>query len=169
MSMSTLVRYVVFSFEILFFYMLQQTPRLLPEIYGARPVILITVAISIALMETEVASMIFGVACGLLLDFGTGGSLGLYAIILCILCFLISILVQNVVQVHLLTALLVAIWATAIPVVLGWVFQYLLKGYTNPSYAILHHYLPKYLYTLILFPLIFLITRGIARGLRTPD
>ena len=50
-----IIRYFAYTIEILILYMVQETPGLLPEIGGARPVLLIPAAISIAMFESELA------------------------------------------------------------------------------------------------------------------
>ena len=65
-----IIRYFAYTIEILILYMVQETPGLLPEIGGARPVLLIPAAISIAMFESELAGIAFGLLCGLFLDIG---------------------------------------------------------------------------------------------------
>lgn len=60
-----IIRYFAYTIEILILYMVQETPGLLPEIGGARPVLLIPAAISIAMFESELAGspLAFCAAC----------------------------------------------------------------------------------------------------------
>ena len=67
--------------------MVQETPGLLPEIGGARPVLLIPAAISIAMFESEFAGIGFGLLCGLFLDIGMGGVLGFHGLLLAAACY----------------------------------------------------------------------------------
>ena len=69
----TVFRYLAYSLEILIIYIVQGTPFFLPEILGGRPVLLIPVALTIAFYENEIPAMFFGLACGSLIDIGTGG------------------------------------------------------------------------------------------------
>ena len=43
------LRYFAYTIEILVFFMVQETPGLVPDLFGARPVLLIPVALSIAM------------------------------------------------------------------------------------------------------------------------
>lgn len=169
MGMSRILRYFIYGLELLVLFVLQQTPGLFPEIYGTRPVLLIPAAITIALFEREIPAMAYGVAAGLLLDFGFGGALGIHALLLALICFFVSLLTKTVLQMHFVTALITAVWTVALMVFAGWLLQYVLPGYTHPGYALLHCYLPKYLYTLLLFPLIFLINRGVSGLLKAQE
>ncbi|HCB90399.1 MAG TPA: rod shape-determining protein MreD, partial [Ruminococcaceae bacterium] len=49
-----------YSIEILVLFVLQETPGLIPEIGGARPVMLIPAAVCIAMFESETPAMAFG-------------------------------------------------------------------------------------------------------------
>ena len=69
-------RYLAYSIEILVFFVLGSTPSLFPEIFGATPCLLVALAITIAVFESEVPAMIFGVICGALTDLGFSNSIG---------------------------------------------------------------------------------------------
>ena len=169
MEISKLVRYIAYSLELYLLFVVQQTPGLFPEIYGARPVLLFPAVLSMAMLEREIPAMVFGVAAGLLVDFGFGGALGFHAIVLAVFCFWISILCHTILQVNLGTSSLLSIGSIALIVVLGWLYQYLWAGYAYPSYALVRHYLPKYVYTLLLFPITFLLNKGIFTHLQAPE
>ncbi|HBT91305.1 MAG TPA: rod shape-determining protein MreD, partial [Ruminococcaceae bacterium] len=65
MSRYRVIRYLGYSIEILVLFVLQETPGLIPEIGGARPVMLIPAAVCIAMFESETPAMAFGLAGGL--------------------------------------------------------------------------------------------------------
>ena len=152
-----LIRYFAYTLELLLLFMLQQTPSLLPEILGGRPVLLIPAAILIAMYETNVISMAFGIAAGLLLDFASGHGLGFHAIVLAVLCFLFSSLCMELIQTNFLTALAAGAVLTGIVILLQWLALYVGPGYSQPFYAFIHHYLARFVYTyLFILPLYFL-------------
>lgn len=169
MDINRIIRYIAYSLELLVFFMLQQTPGLFPMIYGIKPVLLIPAAVAIALFEEETPALLFGVAAGLLADFGFGGSLGASALVLGLACYIISRLIKTVLQVRFITSMLTAVCAVGVLVLLTWLVRYVLPGYEYPGYALMHRFLPIYLYTLLLFPLIFLLNRGVTRLLRSPE
>lgn len=148
MKHSRLLRSLTYLIEIFVLYAVQQAPNLLPEIHNGRPLLLLPVAISIALFEPQLAAMGFGILCGLFLDLGYGnGILGPHAIVLAIACFTISYLAQDVIQTTLLNAFLLNTLVSGAVVVLQWLLGYAALGYEAPLYALLHHYLPRFLYT----------------------
>lgn len=155
---------LAYILELLVLFTLQETPGLLPAIYGARPVLLLPAVVTIAMLQRERSAMAFGVAGGLLCDFGLSGLLGFHALVMGVVCFFISILVQTVMQVNLLTAVLTGVWAIGLMVFLQWLFLYYF-AYSHPVYALTHHYLPKYLYTLLFVPLAYLLNRGLTQAI----
>ena len=64
------IRYLAYTLELLVLFMLQETPGLLPPLFGARPVLLFPAVITIAMFETEIPALAFGVVGGLFCDFG---------------------------------------------------------------------------------------------------
>lgn len=163
------LRFVAYTIEILVLFILQETPGLIPAIYGARPVILIPIALSIALFESELAGMSFGVLCGILIDAGVGGTLGFHAILLAVLCYCIGILVTYVMKTNLLTAVIVATVCIPSIFILQWFFQYMLAGYDHNMYVLVSHYLPVTVYTWSLTPLFYYFNHAFAAGLRPKE
>lgn len=163
------LRYIAYTIEILVLFIVQETPGLIPAIYGAKPVILIPIALSIALFESELTGMAFGVFCGLLTDAGIGGTLGFHAILLAVLCYLIGILVTNLMKTNLITAVIVATICIPVIFLLQWFFQYMLAGYDHNMYALYSHYLPVTVYTWSLTPLFYFFNHAFAAGLRPKE
>lgn len=163
-----LVRYLAYTLELLVLFMLQETPGLLPAIFGARPVLLFSAVITIAMFETEVPALAFGVLGGLFCDFGLSGTLGFHALVLGTLCFFISLLVRVYFQTNLATAIFTGVWSIALTVAAQWVFLYALY-YSQPVYALTHHFLPKYFYTLLFLPLLYFLNRGLSQAVRAQD
>lgn len=168
LDFNRLVRYLAYILELLVLFMLQETPGLLPQILGARPVLLFPAVLTIALFETELPALFFGVGGGLLCDFGLSGTLGFHALVLGALCFFISLLVRVYLQTNLATASLIGVVAIGLTVCLQWVFLYLLR-YSHPAYAFTHFYLPKYFYTVLFLPLLYFLNRGLGLALNPQE
>ena len=91
----TVFRYFSYFLELLLLFILQTTPRLLPEIFGSKPLLLIPAVITIALLENEIPAMFFGLAGGLLLDFGYSDNIGFFTITLTLSCFYIGLVFRD--------------------------------------------------------------------------
>ena len=158
------IRYLAYTLEILVLFMLQETPGLLPSIFGVRPVLLLPAVVSIAMFAKEIPALAFGIVGGLFCDFGLSGTLGFHALVLGLLCFFISLVVRVYMQVNLVTALLTGVWSIGLAICAQWFFLYFFN-YAQPAYAFTHHYAPKYGYTLLFMPLLYLLNRGLSQAL----
>ena len=159
------IRCLAYTLELLVLLMLQESPGLLPPIYGVRPVLLLPAVIAIALFEEEIPAMAFGIVGGLFCDFGLAGALGFHGAALAVLCFFISLQSRSVMQVNLATALLTGAWSIGLTVCAQWFFLYYFT-YSMPGYAFTHHYLPKYFYTMLFVPLLYLLNKALYQALR---
>ena len=163
-DLNKLIRYLAYVLELLVLFMLQETPGLLPSIFGARPVLLFPAVVAIAMLEPEVPALLFGVVGGLFCDFGLSGMLGFHALVLGVLCFFISLVIRTYLQNNMATAILTGVWSIGLVVLAQWFFLYFFQ-YSYPAYALTHHYLPKYFYTLLFRPLLYLLNRGLSQAL----
>ena len=163
-DLNRIVRSLAYVLELLVLFMLQETPGLLPHIYGARPVLVLPAAAVMAMFEDETRAMAFGVAAGLFCDFGYSGVLGFHALVMGVLCFFVSVLVKAFLPVNPVTAVLTGFLVLGLAFGAQWLFFYYFR-YSSPGYALRMHYLPKYLYTLIFVPLLYLLNRALAEAL----
>lgn len=101
-------RYIAYAVEMVLAFVLLSTPNLLPDIFGAKPALLLGIALSIATFEREIPAMIFGMVAGALMDFGYSNALGLFTIALTVVCFLIGWVANNLVKANPMNYLLTA-------------------------------------------------------------
>ena len=162
-DLNKLIRYLAYVLELLVLFMLQETPGLLPSIFGARPVLLFPAVVAIAMLEPEVPALLFGVVggCSAILASlacwvprpGAGGAV-----------LFISLVIRTYLQNNMATAILTGVWSIGLVVLAQWFFLYFFQ-YSYPAYALTHHYLPKYFYTLLFLPLLYLLNRGLSQAL----
>ncbi len=162
MNKLSIVKYTAFSLEILVCYILQSVPALSLEVYGGRPVLLIPVALTVALFVGEIPAIVVGVICGLLSDSGYSGPMGYYGIMLAILCYVTSRLLENYIRTNLLTAMIIA--TISIPVIIFGQFLlfYVAMGYGYVWGYFVSHYLSRIIYTWAFVPVFYGINRFFA-------
>ena len=76
-----IIRRVIFALLLIICAVIQNTPRLLPEPFGARQLGVTVMVVCIAMFEREIAGMLLGLLAGVVLDV-TGGTQGITAILL---------------------------------------------------------------------------------------
>ena len=96
-KVSAFVRYLAYAMEIVAVYVLGSTPGLLPEIYGAKPALLLCVALTAAIFEREIPAMVIGLCCGVLMDLGYSNGVGFFAIALTVVCFVVGYAANNLI------------------------------------------------------------------------
>lgn len=147
------IRYTLYTVEILLLFLLQDTPGLLPQIMGAKPLLVLSAALTIAMVEDCTPAMAFGMYAGLLADIGSGSVFGYHALTFGVMCFLLSGLCGTKIQIQLFTSVLMGLWSCAVVIFLDWLALYVAAGYSLTLYALVTKYLPMYFYTLLTVPL----------------
>lgn len=100
-----LLRYVIYTIEAYFLYALEQTPNLLIDFGGIKPLPIISLLVYICLLENKFTSMIFGISIGLLLDFSYSGLLGINAIALELCSYILANMCLCFIKTNFLTAM----------------------------------------------------------------
>lgn len=90
-------RYLAYAMEIIVVYALGNTPNLLPEILGAKPTLLLCVALTAAIYEHEIPAMVIGIICGVLIDLGYSDSIGIFTVALTVVCFVVGYAANNLI------------------------------------------------------------------------
>lgn len=159
---------IVFVLEIFVLFLIGDTAAVLPIIGGAKPALMVCVAVSIALTGVkELTAMTYGIFCGLLMDFSQGGPYGFHAMILAASCYTIAALVRKLFQKNLLSALMMTVLTILLVFSLHWLFFYVVWGYGTIGYVLLHHYVPMAIYTFVCAIPIYFLTRGLSAVGRT--
>src|SRR5699024_622175 len=150
-----IIRYITYVIELVILFMIQETPGILPPIFGVRPLVTLALAVTVSLIEPELFSMGFGILVGITMDLGVGLPMGTCGVILAVICCFISALAKRKIHVTLGSAIITAVWCLAVLVVLLWLCDYVFMGYSQIYTAFLNHYLPVYLYTILVMPLVY--------------
>ena len=162
----TAFRYLAYSLEILLLFILQSTPRLLPEIFGSKPLLLIPAVLLISFMESEVPAMFFGLAGGLMLDFSYGDNIGFYTFFLTVICFFVSLIYRDNFVVSFVNAAAFMSVICAGLLILYFLFFYVFAGKGDALYYFVHHYISRILYTIVCGMLLYFLNKFLFKNLR---
>ena len=162
----TVFRYFAYSLELLLLFIIQTTPRLLPEFFGSKPLLLLPAAITISFLESEIPAMFFGLAAGLLLDFGYSDNVGFFTITLTLACFFIGLIFRDYLVISFLNAVIfTAVFCTAL-MVLYFMFTYVFAGKPQVFYYFSHHYISRIIYTFVCGILLYFLNKFLYKNLR---
>ena len=149
-------RYLSFSLEIILLFILNTTPNFLPEVFGATPCLLLSLAMAIAVFESEVPAMFFGLFCGLLTDIGYSQGVGIFTVSMTIVCFALGFCANNIITIKFWNFMLISTVVIASVISLHFVFEYVLRGYSDMGVYYVNHYISRIVQTILcVIPLFF--------------
>lgn len=159
MSNVKFFRYLAYSLEILVLLVLGSTPSLFPEIFGATACILVALALTIAVFESEVPAMFFGVACGVLTDLGFSNSIGLFTISLTIVCFILGFCANNFITANFLNVMIMSVITITALLSLHFLFEIVIKGYDNAGVYFVNHYISRIVQTIVCTAILYFVNK----------
>ena len=121
-------RYLAYVIEIIVAFALSTTPHLLPEIFGAKPVLPVCVALTAAIFEREIPAMLIGMTAGILADISYTNSIGLFTITLTVVCFIVGHAANNLIMANFLNFLLYAAVTIGALFMLYYLVRFIIPG-----------------------------------------
>lgn len=163
------LKWTAYGLLILISGLLQMAPRAVPALFGARPLLLIPIVVSVAMFEGPVGGAAAGIGGGLLWDLYADRLFGFHALFLMILCCAAGLLVRLLIRNNLLSALLLITGTLLAQGLADWFFTYVLWMNSDAVYVLIRRMLPDMAYTLVLAPALYGITLLVAKRLRRQD
>lgn len=155
MMLRGFLRWLLYVAVLLFFYMWQTNPM----IKGFCPVLIIPLATSVALRESELASGVFGAVCGLMIDMASGTILGFTSLWLLVFCPVISLVSYYYVKVNFISHFVLNLGVSVIIGLMDYLFLHSVWEGSEASISFVNMVLPAYLGAVIgAMPVYFLIT-----------
>ena len=152
----------IFILLILFTAFLQNTGGLFPKIYHSSAMLLIPLTVCIAMFESDMGGMMFGLFAGLVWDFYSAHLDGYYAVVLCVTGYICSFLLARYMRNNVITAFVFVIFFSFLTASLYFVLFVLTTGIEGAQILYVKIYLPSVLYTVLLTPLYYWFVRMIA-------
>lgn len=147
-------------------FILEGTPNLIPQLYLAKPLLLVSAAVSAAAFELPLFSLFFGILCGLVIDVGSGGVMGLTSIILGTVCYYEASWNNKYIKNNIYFVLLYSAFSSVAVISMKFFVFYYIRSYDSPLSAYTAHYLPRIIYTWAVTPLIYAVTMAVSRTFR---
>ncbi len=159
-------RYIIYAVEIFVLSIIEGTPFLLPEIYFAKPLLLVSAAVSAAAFESEWFSLYFAVACGIIIDINSGGIIGITSIILGFVCYYESYWSKKYIKSNIYFVLMYSGAATIAVISMKFFIFCFIPQYDGYGDLFASHYVTRMVYTWAVTPIIYLITILISHTFR---
>ncbi len=160
------IKRAILGFVIVLAAVLQNTPGVLPQMFSANIMLLIPVVVSVAMFESEVVSLVFGLIAGLLWDFTAVDGHFYHSIVLCVSAFFISMLVRRRVRNTLFGAMVLTFATSFLHNTFYWVLFVLIPNSQGAGGAYFRFYFLSCVCTVIAGILVYLIIRPIEKAFR---
>ncbi len=144
----------------------QNTPDVFPKMFSANAMLLIPVVVSIAMFESEIVSLFFGLGAGLLWDVVGAHGHYYHSIVLCIAAFFISMLIRRRVRNTLFSSMILTFITVFIHNTIYWIMYVLIPNPQGAGIAYLSFYFLSCIYTVIVGIVIYFIIRPIEKAFR---
>lgn len=153
----SLLKWSIYAAMLLLFYVLQTTPAVL-SFWGIKPMLLLPLAVTAACFEMPLPAAIFGLVCGLFTDLASDYLIGFNALILMLLCVMISLIHTEYLKSKLLNTMIASLGVLIIQRALDYFFYYYIWNLDPDCYLLLHRILPCALLTLVFtLPIYYLV------------
>ena len=160
------IRLIIYVVEIIIVFVIQQTPSFIPEIFGGRPMLLIPLIVSVVMFQNETISIFLGLFVGIMMDFGVGSIIGLYAIIMTFISYAISFFSGRLIKINILSGIIFSFLSITIIYMINILLTCILYGFDNFEYMFMNHYLSRMIYTFAFTPLFYFMNKSVEFSLR---
>ncbi|MBQ8182816.1 MAG: rod shape-determining protein MreD [Clostridia bacterium] len=162
------VRFLIYALLIAGAALIQNSPYIIPEIFGARAFILLPVCVSIAMFEREIAAAVFGVFAGVLWDICIGKD-GFNAFVLILIGAVCSLLISHFMRNNILTALVLGVGSVVSYCIIYVVVNLIFGGAGASVGQLFTFYLPSGIYTAVFIPVFYFPVSWIYNSHKTAD
>ena len=145
-----MLAFLLFTIEILVSYLLQNTVFAALSIANTVPDLLVIVAVAAGYQNTRLRGMAVGFFCGLILDIGSGGILGVYALFYMIIGYCCGYFHKYYVQHDIFFPLMLIAFSEFAVCTANYVFGFLIRGDLGLMTYVKEIFIPRILYTVII-------------------
>ena len=155
-----LFRFFIYFLELYIFYCLEQTPGLTINYLNASPVFLVSSFISIAVWEKEFFDMILGAVCGVFMDMAFGTPFGTCILIFGLLGYAVGVISNYFINLNFWLIWIICAIINIFTISLVFYFNFITLKYEGISLVWNSTVVPCIIYSVLVFPIIFLINRS---------
>ena len=162
------IRFIIYVLLITGVALVQNSPYIIPDIFGARAFMLLPVCVSIAMFEREIAAAVFGVFAGVLWDICLAKD-GFNSVVLLLIGAVCSLLISHFMRNNILTALVLGAGAVVSYCIIYVFINLVLSGAGASVGQLFAFYLPSCIYTAVFIPVFYFPVSWIYNSHKTAD
>lgn len=160
------IRRIIFVAAIILVALLQNTPHVMPGIFGSHAFLLIPLVVCFGMFETSLVAALMGALAGILWDVTVASGDGYNALILMLFATATSLLISYLMRNNISTALLLGAVAIVLYCLLHWFIFVVCSGATGGFVTLFTFYLPSAIYTFAFVPIFYIILRALLRKIK---
>ena len=141
-----IAKYSIFVFAVFILYVLQSTPGFL-SVFGIKPVFILPFCIVLAMTDESWQAGIVFIVGGLLTDLSSGRIVGIYSILLILICFMAFLAVKFFFKPNLRNIFFYTLFAMVLMLSLDFFFSFMFRDYTGKILYYIKHVLLVCLYS----------------------
>lgn len=156
------IRRALFFVIILFTAAFQHTNSALPELFGAKAMLLIPLCVCIAMFERSMGGLVFGVFCGVLWDAASVRGDGFFSVCLACAGFITGVVITHFMRNNIFASLIISGFFCFGINLAYWLVFIAAKGYDGAMSVLMSYYLPSAFYSFLFTFLYYYLIRFIA-------
>lgn len=156
-------KYAFYILLLLIAHLFQNSLPIFPELFGVRPVLLISAVVCIAMYEGEIAGAAIGLFAGALWDTVTVAADGYNALFLMVACAFCGVFMRVFLRNNILTYLWINSLVTVFYFATYVIFLITSRGIDGGLGIFFRYYLPMAVYSLVLTPFWYIAVRAVNR------
>lgn len=156
------IRRALFFILILLTAAFQHTDSAVPQLFGAKAMLLIPLCVCVAMFERSMGGLAFGVMCGILWDAASVRGDGFFSVCLACVGFLSGVVITHFMRNNILAALIISGTSCVGVNFLYWLIFIAIKGYEGATSVLMSYYLPSAFYSFLFTFLYYYLVRFIA-------
>ncbi len=158
-------RYLAFGIEILLLWLLQSTPKLLPELLGSKAFLLLAAALSFAACVKPIPAIILGAVCGVLADISADGTVGFFSVAFVLVCYAEASLLGTYLNRNALTSAVLSFGAIVLVIGLYFLFFKVFAGIPDCGTLFVTSYLSRMALTALAFIPLYILNNLLTKKL----
>lgn len=160
---------VAYGLLIVVMFLLQMTPRVLPEVWGARPWLMVPLTVFIAMFEGPLTGGVCGAVAGFLWDMFSQRLPGFSALFLLVIGVACGLLVQVLLRNNVLSAMMLSSSVTVGYGLYQWFFCTVIWGKEDAWFVLWRLTLPDIVYTICISIILYYVLYFIAKHLKQTE
>lgn len=156
-----LAKYIIFISLTVFFYVLMRI-----GVFGAwQPVFIIPLAVAFSMYRDELASCLFALFCGYMIDIAYGFTFGFSAVWLMAVCVLSAVLVRNLIRINMINFIIITLAAVFMEFSMDYLFNVVIWNVPRGDIILTASIIPTAAATVIVSPPVYLLVRTVEQRL----